>query len=105
MDIAELSARMDEFVRDRGWYDEASPKPQEPKNLAISLSLEASELLEWFQWSKGGDVDAVSDELADVILYAVQLANVLQIDLGEALLSKLQRNSLRTWDSPVGGTV
>ncbi|HEX8084609.1 MAG TPA: MazG-like family protein [Solirubrobacteraceae bacterium] len=92
---------MDKFVRRRGWYDDASRKPQTTINLAASLAIEAAELLECFQWRAEGDPDAVADELADVVLYAAQLANVSGIDLGEAVAAKLARNEMRTWDAEV----
>jgi NTP pyrophosphatase (non-canonical NTP hydrolase) len=83
---------MDEFVDTRGWYGPESEKPQTPKNLAASISLEANEVLECFQWTDAADPDQVGAELADVILYAAQLANVLGIDLDGALKDKLERN-------------
>ena len=50
MDITELTTLMHEFVRSKGWYDEDSPKPQTPRNLSVSLALEAAEVMEHFQW-------------------------------------------------------
>ena len=50
MDIKNLTAEMHKFVSSKGWYDEDSPRPQTPRNLAISLSLESAEVLEHFQW-------------------------------------------------------
>ncbi|TET98922.1 MAG: nucleotide pyrophosphohydrolase [Anaerolineales bacterium] len=75
-----------------------SVKPQTPKNLAVSLVLEASEVLELFQWSDELDgQDELASELADVMLYLIQLASVSQIDLEAAVLSKLDENNNRTW--------
>lgn len=68
-----------------------------PKDLAISLSLEAAELLECFQWS-GSDFDvsskdkAIREELADVLIYAIYLADSKGIDLASAIESKLAKN-------------
>ena len=68
-----------------------------PKDLAISLSLEAAELLEVFQWS-GSDTECrdklpeMREELADVLMYAISLADRLGLDLDEIILEKLQRN-------------
>ena len=68
-----------------------------PKDLAISLSLEAAELLEVFQWS-GSDTEcrdklpALREELADVLMYAISLADRLGLDLDEIILEKLRRN-------------
>lgn len=68
-----------------------------PKDLAISLSLEAAELLECFQWS-GSDTevvhkrDAMKEELSDVLIYALLMADRLKIDLNEAILEKIAKN-------------
>jgi NTP pyrophosphatase (non-canonical NTP hydrolase) len=71
-----------------------------PRNLAISLSLEAAEILEHFQWREGPvDKDELASELADVTLYLLQLASVSGIDLEEAVLKKLEENRTREWDS------
>lgn len=71
-----------------------------PKDLAISLSLEAAELLETFQWS-GEDlwcrdhVPQQADELADVLIYAVLLADRLGLDPAQAMLDKIAKNRLK----------
>lgn len=93
--LGDVQQAMDAFVRARGWYDEGSAKPQTPRNLAASMALEAGEALEHFQWSETCDPVAVGDELADVVLYAAQLANVLGVDLAEAVRGKLDRNERR----------
>jgi hypothetical protein len=49
MDIKELTDEMNRFIRSKGWYAEDSQRPQTPRNLAISLALEAAEILEHFQ--------------------------------------------------------
>jgi NTP pyrophosphatase (non-canonical NTP hydrolase) len=99
MDIKTLETAMHEFVASRGWYAPDSPKPQTPKNLAISLVLEASEVLEHFQWGEdSGDKTELAGELADVMLYLLQLASISQIDLGQAVLDKLAKNRSRTWE-------
>jgi|SRR5579862_985082 len=90
-----LQREMHDFVESRGWYSADSAKPQEPRNLAISLALEAAEVLEHFQWGETVDVEALSDELADVVLYAVQLANVVGIDIDQAARAKLELNRSR----------
>ena len=74
-------------------------RPQTPRNLAISLSLEASEVLEHFQWDDEiSDRDELQSELADVTLYLLQLARVSSIDLEQAVLEKLKVNYSRQWD-------
>ncbi len=99
MDLHTLEEKMHAFVRSKGWYEPESLRPQTPRNLAISLVLEASEVLEHFQWN--GDIpdrDALASELADVMLYLLQLASLSEIDLGQAVLDKLDVNYQRTWD-------
>lgn len=97
--LAELTAAMHEFVRAQGWYDPDSPRPQTLRNLAISLNLEASEVLEHFQWSERlPERAALAEELADVALYLLQLASLAEIDLQEAILTKLKKNYRRTWE-------
>lgn len=99
MEISELTARMDQFVADKGWYKIDSPRPQTIRNMAISLSIEAAEVLEHLQWSdQPADQTALADELADVALYLLQLANLAEIDLETAILTKLNRNHQRSWD-------
>ncbi|HVM70686.1 MAG TPA: nucleotide pyrophosphohydrolase [Anaerolineales bacterium] len=99
MDIKELTERMHAFVRSKGWYDPGTTRPQTPRNLAISLSLEANEVLEHFQWrDELKDRDELASELADVGLYLLQLAAVSGIDLEQAILRKLEINADRTWD-------
>jgi len=98
MDLQELTKRMHSFVQSKGWYALDSVKPQTPKNLAVSLVLEANEVLELFQWADElDDQDELASELADVMLYLIQLASVSQIDLEAAVLSKLDENYDRAW--------
>jgi NTP pyrophosphatase (non-canonical NTP hydrolase) len=98
MDIQELTKKMHEFVTSKGWYKIDSPKVQSPRNLAISLSLEAAEVLEHFQWSdKCDSMDALASELADVSLYLLQLASISGINLEDAILKKLSINAGREW--------
>jgi NTP pyrophosphatase (non-canonical NTP hydrolase) len=101
MDLKELEARMHAFVDSKGWYGADSPKPQTPQNLAISLALEAAEVLEHFQWRDNArDTDALAGELADVALYLLQLASISGIDLENAILRKLETNHQRHWPEP-----
>jgi len=89
---------MNNFVRSKGWYEADSRRPQTPRNLAISLSLEAAEILEYFQWNEEFLKDDLAQELADVALYLLQLADVAEIDLEKAILDKLEVNASRKWD-------
>lgn len=101
MDLTELTQRMHDFVRAKGWYEPDSPRPQTPRNIATSICIEAAEVLEHFQWN--GDItdrEALGGELADVALYLLQLASVSDIDLEQAILDKLDTNYGRTWDAP-----
>ncbi|HET9907447.1 MAG TPA: MazG-like family protein [Anaerolineales bacterium] len=99
MDIKQLTEEMHHFVRSKGWYADDSKRPQTPRNLAISLALEAAEILEHFQWNdQVKDKKELSSELADVALYLLQLASIEEIDLEKAILDKLEINKTRTWD-------
>ncbi|MGB9669483.1 MAG: nucleotide pyrophosphohydrolase [Anaerolineales bacterium] len=98
MDIKELTQMMHDFVSSQGWYQSDTKRPQTPRNLAISLLLEAAEVLELFQWQENlTEKTALSDELADVFLYLLQLASISGIDLENATLAKLSKNYKRTW--------
>ncbi len=102
MDLETLTQAMHVFVESKGWYAEHSSRPQTPKNLAVSLMLEAGEALELFQWSEeAADRAELASELADVMLYLLQLASISQIDLGAAVIAKLQENDQRSWPSDV----
>ena len=97
--IKELTRQMHELVRSKGWYDEGSKRPQTPRNLAVSLSIEAAEILEHFQFGEEiKDRGELGSELADVTLYLLQLASVSGIDLEEAVLKKIEVNKIRKWD-------
>lgn len=83
------------FVKERNWE-----QFHNPKDLAISLSLEAAELLELFQWNTSEEAieknrDKMKDELADVIVYAIDFATVLGFDLNEIILEKMAKNRLK----------
>lgn len=94
--IASLQTRLRTFARERDWEQFHTPK-----NLAIALAVESSELVEIFQWLTPEQSAALSaqqkaragEELADVLLYLCRLADVLNIDLGEATQAKLERNA------------
>lgn len=73
-----------EFVRERDWAQFHTPA-----NLAKSISIEAAELLECFQWDDDADRQRVQEELADVVTYCMLLADRLQLDLDDVVLQKL----------------
>jgi NTP pyrophosphatase (non-canonical NTP hydrolase) len=103
MDLEALTRKMNALVESKGWYKPDSLRPQTPRNLAISLNLEAAEVLEHFQWSdQFKDTKELANELADVLLYLLQLADVSGIDLEKAVLDKIDINHKRTWDDREG---
>lgn len=98
MTLAELTQEMHRFVKAKGWYEPHSPKPQTPRSLAMSLSIESAEVLEHFQWRETvQDKEELASELADVSLYLLQLASIAEIDLEQAILKKLKVNYGREW--------
>ena len=82
-----LNKEIKEFVDERDWN-----KFHSPANLAKSISIEANELLECFQWEENNfDLDDVKDELADVINYCIQMSQVLNLDIYEIVMNKLEK--------------
>ncbi|MBZ5752593.1 nucleotide pyrophosphohydrolase [Metabacillus rhizolycopersici] len=84
-----------DFRDERGWK-----KYHDPKDLAISISLEANELLENFQWKNSEEAIAKSkqnmkEEMADILIYLIQMADKLEIDLEEEVYQKLEKNALK----------
>ena len=97
--IKELTEQMHALVKSKGWYEADSKRPQTPRNLAVSLSIEAAEILEHFQFTDEiKDREELGSELADVMLYLLQLASVSGIDLENVVLKKIEKNKTRTWD-------
>jgi len=106
MDIHQLTQEMHRFVTAKGWYKPDSPRPQTLRNLAVSLNIEAAEVLEHFQWNEAfTDQSELASELADVTLYLLQLASLSGIDLEQAVLKKLEINYNRSWDNQPSGTL
>lgn len=90
--MKEITERAVKFRDERNWSQFHTPK-----DLAISLSLEASELLENFQWKTSEEaieenLGNIKDELADVIIYSLLLAHELGIDPKEAIQQKIEKN-------------
>ena len=82
-----LLERIDKFNKDRDWDQFHSPV-----NLSKSISIEAGELLECFQWSNDKyDIEEVKEELADVLNYCLQMCNVLNVDPIEILNNKMDK--------------
>ncbi|WP_339292461.1 nucleotide pyrophosphohydrolase [Paenibacillus sp. FSL W8-0187] len=90
--MQELTSKIIRFRDERNWR-----QFHNAKDLAISLSLEASELLELFQWKQNDEVvkenlEGIKDELADVLYYVLLMSHDVGIDIEEALESKLRKN-------------
>jgi dCTP diphosphatase len=97
-DLNQLQAYLRQFAKDRDWDQFHSPK-----NLSMALSVEVSELLENFQWlteEQSYTLDqqqraAVVDEIADVQMYLARLADKLDINIGEAIEQKINKNEAK----------
>ena len=96
--VAELKAMMQAFVAERNWQ-----KSHTPRNLAASVAVEAGELLEHFQWLTADEASersrtdaafhkAVGEELSDVLMYLLSLANSMDLDIAAAAEAKMARN-------------
>jgi len=98
--LGQLKDLVERFVRQRDWQ-----QFHDPKNLSMSIAIEAAELMEHFQWVRTDQLQehlsdeklraAVREELADVLAFCLAMANVLQIDLAAALEEKMQRNAAK----------
>lgn len=98
MNLATLQSRLRQFADARNWHQYHTPK-----NLAMALVVEAAELVEVFQWmtpeeSMALDAEAkdrAADEVADVLLYLLQIADKTGIDIESAVERKLAKNELK----------
>lgn len=93
--IEELRQAVRSFVHARRWQPYHTPG-----NLAMSISIEAAELLEHFQWQSAlntpsEEQHAVADELADILIYCLSFANACDIDISQAVFQKLEINQTR----------
>ena len=82
----EVKEQIKKFNEERDWDQFHSPE-----NLAKSISIEAGELLECFQWNNNYDKDEVCEELADVVNYCILLADKLDVELEDIILAKLEK--------------
>ena len=89
-ELQELMNQINEFTRERDWDQFHSPE-----NLAKSISIEAGELLECFQWDSCYDQKAVCEELADVMNYCLVLCDKLGVDPETIILDKLEKTKLK----------
>lgn len=109
IDIRELEQQLDQFATERDWEQFHTPK-----NLALAIAGEVGELCELVQWKSDSEIadalqtdafeDALSDELADVLIYLVRLAAVSGVDLDVAVQRKLGRNAQRYPAAQVKGS-
>lgn len=76
------------FTEERDWDQFHSPE-----NLAKSITIEAAELLECYQWNEEANLDHVKEELADVLIYCTQLAEKLQLDMEQIMWDKVKLNA------------
>jgi NTP pyrophosphatase (non-canonical NTP hydrolase) len=96
--IKEITKKIIKFRDERDWM-----QFHDPKNMAVSIILEASELLEHFQWKTKEEVEAyvrqnrleISDEIADIALYLFELADNLGLDLISVMEEKLKKNEAK----------
>jgi NTP pyrophosphatase (non-canonical NTP hydrolase) len=97
MRIKELKEKARDFVDERDWS-----KYHHPKELAISMAIEVAELLEIFQWDEKADIQdiknneqtmsKIKEEVADIMMYILCFSDQLDLDLSEAILTKLEKN-------------
>jgi len=66
-----------------------------PSNLVKSISIEAAELLELYQWGDAQNIDRVKEELADVLIYSITLAERLNLNINEIILEKITKNGIK----------
>lgn len=90
--VQELKDLIAKFRDERGWKSEHSPK-----NLSMSIAIEAAELMEHFQWDtyRKDDKQAVADELADILAYCLNLADIMDIDVATTFRDKLGRAAVK----------
>ncbi|NJP37985.1 nucleotide pyrophosphohydrolase [Alkalicoccus luteus] len=91
-DWQQLINQINDFRDARGWR-----QYHNPKDLAVSLSIEAAELLEDFQWLSSEDavtknIDNIRDEIADVMIYALMMCDELELDVQEIIEEKIKKN-------------
>lgn len=88
--MEELMDEIIRFQKERDWK-----KFHTPENLAKSISIEAAELLENFQWGNEYDISEVSEELADVLIYCLYMVDSLDLDVRKIILNKMEKNAVK----------
>jgi NTP pyrophosphatase (non-canonical NTP hydrolase) len=91
-DIEEITNSLVQFRNERDW-----DQFHNPKDLAIALNIETSELLELFLWKsfEEANIDKIKEELADVFAYAFLIAEKYQLDVKEIVLEKIKKNAIK----------
>ncbi|MFN8035365.1 MAG: nucleotide pyrophosphohydrolase [Acidimicrobiia bacterium] len=100
LDIDAVQARLQQFAVARDWE-----RFHNPKNLAVAAAVEVAELLELFQWLDADEVaavgespeqrDRIAEEIADVLIYLLRLADIVGVEVADALTAKIEKNELR----------
>jgi len=99
MNIKNIQKQLSDFADDRDW-----DQFHNPKNLAMALSVEASELVEIFQWltpeqaeaiMSSGESEHVKEEMADIMIYLIRMADKLDVDLEKAVADKIVKNGVK----------
>jgi dCTP diphosphatase len=98
--LKDLKDLVNRFIAERDWF-----KFHDPKNLSMSIAIEAAELLEHFQWVRSDELDNVTadpetrqqieEELSDIFAFLLSFANRLNIDMSEALKKKMAKNAIK----------
>ena len=99
LDLKTIKEKLRKFSQERDWNQYHSPK-----NLAMAMSVEVSELLEIFQWSNDGGMEKIEDketkkqieeEIADIFNYLVKFVDLMDLDLEELSLEKIKKNDMK----------
>jgi len=95
MNFNKINDEVSKFVKERKWE-----KYHSPKNLSMALSVEASELVEIFQWKNDQDIsdadkNKVEEEIADIFFYLIRLSQKMNIDIEKSFYKKLEKNKIK----------
>ena len=95
MDLKKINQKIKNFVKERDW-----DQFHLPKNLSMALSVEASELVEIFQWLKESDFkkvnkEKVADEIADILFYLLRISQKMNINIEKSFYAKLKKNVIK----------
>jgi len=95
MNLNKINDEVSKFVNERNW-----DKYHSPKNLSMALSVEASELVEIFQWKNDQNISDIDknkaeDEIADIFFYLIRLSQKMNIDVEKSFYKKLEKNKIK----------